>query len=138
MPFFWSVFCLLTVSGTPCPARTAAFYPVEQAAPWRARHLLAEKPGKFSPENLRDKMPRKAVYPAFQGSGSRLHCLAATRLRGPFQSGLGLISSKPAKQSPCGMPSLFFLIPQTPHRHHIDSIFTTVCIFSSSRKHHQE
>ena len=67
MPFFWSVFCLLTVSGTPCPAKTAAFYPVEQAAPWRARHLLTEKPGKFSPENLRDKMPRKAFYPAFRG-----------------------------------------------------------------------
>ena len=99
MPFFWSIFCLLTVSGPSEPARTAAFYPVEQAAPWRARHLLAEKPGKFSPENLRDKMPRKAVYPALQGSGSRLHCLAATRLRGPFQSGLGLISSTPARNN---------------------------------------
>ena len=42
---------------------SAAFYPVEQAAPWRARHLLAEKTGKFSPENLRDKMPRRGFIP---------------------------------------------------------------------------
>ena len=55
-----------------CPAlrdrsNSAAFYPVKQAAPRTARHLLAEQTGKFSPENLRDKMPRKAFYPAFQG-----------------------------------------------------------------------
>ena len=34
-------------------------------------------------------MPRRAFYPAFQGSGFRLHCLTATR-PAPFQSGLGV------------------------------------------------
>ena len=76
-----------------CPALrvrsdSAAFYPVKQAAPWTVRHLLAKETGKFSPENLRDKMPRRAFYPAFQGSAFRLHCLTATR-SAPFQSGLG-------------------------------------------------
>jgi len=52
---------------------SASFYPVKQAAPRTARHLLAEETGKFSPENLRDKMPRKVFYPAFHGSGFRLH-----------------------------------------------------------------
>ena len=35
---------------------------------------------------------RNIFFPAFQGSAGPfpLHCLTATRLRGPFQSGLGL------------------------------------------------
>jgi len=68
---------------------SAAFYPAKQAAPRTARHLSAEKTGKFSPENLRDKMPSVAFYPAFQGSGFRLHCLRQPACGGPFQSGLG-------------------------------------------------
>ena len=93
------------MSGTTCRPDSAAFYPVEQTAPWRARHLLAEKTGKFSPENLLDKMPRRAFYPAFQGSALRLHCLTATATP-PFQSGLGLMARTPlhrhsqTKQSP--------------------------------------
>ncbi len=31
-----------TVPATPCPVDSAAFYPVKQAAPRRARHLLAK------------------------------------------------------------------------------------------------
>jgi len=80
-----------------CPALrvrpdSASFYPVKQAAPWTARHLLAEEAGKFSPENLRDKMSRRAFYPALQGSGFRLHCFATATP--PFQSGLGSICKK--------------------------------------------
>ena len=35
---------------------------------------LCKKSGKFSPENLRVKMPRRAFLPALQGSAA-LHCL---------------------------------------------------------------
>ncbi|MBQ3981080.1 MAG: hypothetical protein II631_03430, partial [Treponema sp.] len=51
-----------------CPAlrdrsNSAAFYPLKQVAPRTARRLLAEETGKFSPENLRDKMPRRWFIP---------------------------------------------------------------------------
>ena len=51
-----------------CPAlrdrsNSAAFYPVKQVAPRTARRLLANETGKFSPENLRDKMPRRRFIP---------------------------------------------------------------------------
>ena len=77
-----------------CPALrvrsdSAPFYPVEQAAPRTARHLFAKATCKFSPENLWDKMPRRAFYPALQGSGFRLHCFATATP--PFQSGLGSV-----------------------------------------------
>ena len=42
----------------------------KQAAPWRVRHLFSIYMGKFSEENLRVKMPRRAFLPAFQGSAS--------------------------------------------------------------------
>ncbi|MBQ1590900.1 MAG: hypothetical protein II077_02530, partial [Treponema sp.] len=45
---------------------SASFYPVKKAAPRTARHLLAKETGKFSPENLRDKMTRRAFYPALR------------------------------------------------------------------------
>ena len=62
-------------------------------APRMARQKLAEKTGEFSPEKSRDKMPRRAFYPAFQGSAFRLHCLTATASR-PFQSGVGCLARK--------------------------------------------
>ena len=102
------------MSATLCRPDSAAFYPAKQAAPRTARHLLAKRTGKFSPENLRDKMPRRAFYPALQGR-SKLRCenrltpplLPGSALRQaqgphptatrstPFQSGLGFISSTP-------------------------------------------
>ena len=82
----------LTVSGTTCRPDSFAFSPNrKQVAPRTARYFFANKTGEFSPENSRDKMPRMAFYPAFQGSGFRLHCLTATR-SAPFQSGLGLVA----------------------------------------------
>ena len=95
-----------------------AFYPVKQAAPWRARHLLAEEIGKFSPENLRDKMSRRTFYPA-------LRCLPALRRAarqflpvafGHLQSGLGwlglayLIKCVGCQSSFCGRPN--FSLPK--------------------------
>ena len=85
-----------------CPAlrvrsNSASFYPAKQAAPRTARHVLAKETGKFSPENLRDKMPRRAFYPALQGSGgpNPLHCFATATP--PFQSGVGCRASTPCK-----------------------------------------
>jgi len=40
-----------TVPATPCPVDSAAFYPVKQAAPRRARHLLAKIHVSFPKEN---------------------------------------------------------------------------------------
>ncbi|MBP5437750.1 MAG: hypothetical protein J6Y30_07205 [Treponema sp.] len=64
---------------------------------------MAKETGKFSPENLRDKMPRRAFYPAFQGSAFRLHCLTATR-SAPFQSGLGSFCCTPQRRHSRTLP----------------------------------
>ena len=88
------------MSGTPCPSSPSlAFFPErKQAAPWRARYFLANRTGKFSEENLREKIPRRVFFPAFQGSGIRLHCLSATAPP-PFQSGLGLFCKRHSKKT---------------------------------------
>ena len=79
-----------------CPAlrdrsNSAAFYPVKQVAPRTARRLLANEIGKFSPENLRDKMPRRGFIPLSRVPLS-LHSYGTAAP--PFQSGLGFFCKR--------------------------------------------
>ena len=48
------------------------------------RQIFAERTGQFSNGKLTGKNCMEAIFTRF-----RLHCLAATRLRGPLQSGVG-------------------------------------------------
>ena len=92
-----------TVSGTPCPARLRAILSCRTSsakgsrskASSAARHLFAKATCKFSPENLWDKMPRRAFYPAFQGSEFIVEQVAPWRARHLFaESNLQVFARK--------------------------------------------
>ena len=69
----------------------AIFTHRKQGAPWTARHLLAKKAGEFYEVKLVGKNCMDAISTRFPGFRLSPPLPMATRLRGPFQSGLGSI-----------------------------------------------